>query len=415
MKKHFKISALIGLAVLLSGTASLRSAPLVTVGDSVDIFFSGLAEARFQSNVFNAPNAASDLLLILGPGVEMNIGRDSAANIRILFREDFYFYNRYTDFDIARANVYIDGNYSTGPLTSSAGFSFVQTQQNNRGAQIGIINPATGLPVLQNNLIKRDLYRAYLNGRYNWSPKWWSAAGFEWARVSYTNNVELGGAYSDSDIYTFPIDLFYRVTPKWSIGPGFRYRYTDAEPSPGNQAFRVNPGNGAYYNDYFFNVAITGEVLPKLDLNVNLGYELRDGTNVSDDGAFAMLSEFTYYYSEKLTFLLDFTKDFGLGAQGGSTDLIGVGTGVRYDITPYVFAQGNFDYYNNTYETGPQSAVANGGKREDNTYATGASVTWVPDPIVRLTLGYGFYYNDSNVTGLSYRSHTVNLSATFRY
>ena len=399
MKKTSPLKAFIGVAALLAGGSSVQAAPLVTVADTVDIFFNGLVAGRYTSNVFSAPTAQNDFLFIVGPGVEMNVGRNSMASLSVIFREDFYFYNRFDNLNTQRANLYINGSYANGPLSADAGFSYVQTQQNTRGTLIA------GNPALGSNLVKRDNYDAFVKGQYTFSQKYWTALGFNWHRTEYTNNATFNNAYASYDNYSIPVDMFYRVTPKWSIGPGFRYRYTDTA------ATATLPAR--YYNDYFMNLAITGEVLPKLDANVNVGYQIRDGGGVSNDGKFALYSGFTYAYSEKLTLMLDVDKDFGVGGQGTSTDVTTVGVGANYAITPYVSAQADFDYTYTDYQA--QSSSGGNAGREDNTYVAGASVTWTPDPILSLTLGYSYFKNDSNRPGLTYDSNIVNLQAAIRY
>ncbi len=405
MKKSSSFSVLIGVAALLAGGTSAQAAPLVTVADTVDVFFNGLVGGRYQTNVFNQPNAEDDFLFIVGPGVELDVGRNSMASLRVTFREDFYFYNRFDDLNTQRANLFVDGTYANGPISAEAGFSYVQTQQNTLSALVA------GSLAARSNLIKRDLYNAHINSKYNFSQKYWMAGGFNWNRVDYTNNATFGNIYSSYDTYSIPVDLFYRVTPKWSIGPGFRYRYTNTEATPSPS---LSPQQARYYNDYFMNLAITGEVLPKLDANVNIGYQIRDGSGISNDGRFALASGFTYAYSEKLTLMLDVNKDFGIGGQGTSIDEIGVGVGANYAITPYVSAQADFDYYNTQYQTQGGATGVNTG-REDNTYIAGVSVVWTPDPIVSLSLGYSYFKNDSNVSGLSYDNNIVNLQAVIRY
>ncbi|MDP0496931.1 MAG: outer membrane beta-barrel protein [Verrucomicrobiota bacterium JB024] len=397
MNKKSTLSAAIGVAALLAGGTLAQAAPLVTVADTVDVFFNGLVAGRYQSNVFSQPTATDDVLFIFGPGVELNVGRNSMANLRVLFREDFYFYNRFESLNTQRANLFIDGSYANGPLSADAGFSYVQTQQNTRNTA-GVAGTAT-------NLVKRDLYDAYASAQYDFTEKYWASGGFNWHRTDYTNNQVFGGAYANYDTYNAPIDLYYRVTPKWSLGPGFRYRYTQTEATTGQPS--------RHYNDYFLNLAITGEVLPKLDANVNVGYQIRDGGGVSGDGRFSLYSGFSYAYSEKLTLLLDVDKDFGVGAQGTSTDAITAGVGARYAITPYVSAQADFDYTNTQYQTNQTNSAAAG--REDNTYVAGASVTWTPDPIISVTLGYSYFMNSSNVSGLTYKDNVVNLQAVIRY
>ncbi len=395
MKLLQRITLGVALATSLGAMAPVSASPLISVGDSVNIFFDGRTALRYQTNVFNNPNAQDDVSFIIGPGVVIDVGNNSPVfNMTVRYREDFYFYTKYTDLNIARANVYLDASYVRGPLSTSGGFSFVQTQQNNE------LN--LGLPQLANTLIKRNLYNAYAKGSYAISDKYWMRAGADWYREAFTNNSIYGYAYQDRDIYSFPVDLFYKVTPKWSIGPGFRYRYTNLQQNSAN-AHR-------YYADWFANLAITGEVFPKLDVNLNIGYQVRDGS-INDDGRFSLVSSFVYDLSEKTDLFFDVTKDFETSGAGSSVDAIDVGIGARYNINSYLFTSAEFDYTRNDY----QNLAAQG--RVDNIYGIFLSLGWSPPSYTHVSavLSYGYYKNDSNAPGVSYDNNTVNLQLNFRY
>ena len=386
--------------MVLASAAELSASPLISVGDSVNIFFNGRAALRYQSNVFNRPAANDDFSFILGPGVEVDIGNDSPVfNMNIRYREDFYFYTKYTDLNNSRANVFLNASYNRGPLSTNGGFSFVQTQQNTAQNTLG-------LAALNTNLVQRDLYNAFIKNQYNFSEKYWMRLGFSWNRVEYTNNSTFGFAYQDRDYYSVPVDFSYRVTPKWSIGPGFRYRYTDLYANPAN--------NARYYSDWFANLAVTGEIFPKLTTNVNIGYQVRDGSNVSDDGRFTVLASFFYNLSEKTELFLDVTKDFDSGGTGSSVDSIDVGVGARYNINSYLYTVAEFEYGLDDYQNFAGNPQAG---REDNLYTFSVSLGWTPPAYTFLSasIGYSYFKNDSNTPGISYDNNAVTLQVNVRY
>jgi len=464
------------LALVGSGAVS-TAAPLLSIGDSVDIFFNGSTNAQWRSNLFytdgidntdqafllDASNPAGTFfqnpnfppgtigyttgapfgapiiarpkedafVFYVSPGVEINIGRNSNFGLDIYFREDFLFYTEFSDeLNTELANLYVDGYYNWGNLMTEAGFSFVQQQQN---------SPQTSGSNFVANLVQTNNYNAYVSGDYDISPKAWVRGGFDWDHREYTNNDEFFNAYSDYDRYTASASFFWRVTPKLSVGPSFRYRYTD--PSPRGGAFnpflrsltnRVTPPD---YNDYFFNVAVEGEVLPKLTLGLNLGYQLRDPardravipfltggapftTSDDDRGQFSVRGNAQYSVTPKLTTFLDVYNDFGVGAQGQTTTNLGGDIGAIYEINSYLSSNVEFGMERSDYQ--------NTRGREDITTTAGVSLSYVPDVYWEFSLGY-FYINnasDQNGTfaapfatnsGASFNAHTINLQATLRY
>ncbi|WP_309397370.1 hypothetical protein [Cerasicoccus maritimus] len=422
--KSFAQKTLLAAAALSAGSFA-NAAPLVSIGDSVDVFFNGSTNVQWRSNLFytdgqvgttptgvvvNRPKDSA-FVFYVSPGLEINIGRNSNANVSIYFREDFLFYTKYgSQLNTELANLYVDGTYDWGNLQTSAGFSFVQSQQN---------TATTSGRNFQANLVETDNYRAYLDGDYDISPKAWASAGFTWTRTDYTNNQDFGNTYSDLDTYTLPLSFYWRVTPKLSVGPSFRFRYSDPSSTPG-----VRPAD---YFDYFFNVAVRGEVAPKLNLSVNLGYQLRDpnrdrlvsGVPVTQDtrGQFAIDGTAEYAVTPKLMTYATLYHDFGVGAQGQTTTNLGGDIGATYTFNEYISSNAEFGMENSEYQ--------NTTGREDLTTTTSLSVNYTPNVYWQLSVGY-YYINNhstgnfnpvigSNNTGASFQAHTVNLQATFRY
>ncbi|WP_309385435.1 hypothetical protein [Cerasicoccus frondis] len=414
--KSFAQKTLIAAAAAFSAGSIAQAAPLVSIGDSVDVFFNGSTNAQWRSNLFYTDGIDdagvrrpkdSAFVFYVSPGLEVNIGRNSNANVTIYFREDFLFYSKYSDeLNTELANLYVDGTYNWGNLDTSAGFSFVQSQQNTA-------NTAGG--AFQADLVETDNYNAYIDADYDISPKAWVSGGFDWRQRNYTNNQDFGNRYSDVDYYTVPLTFFWRVTPKLSVGPSFRYRYTD----PTSNAL----GTPADYNDYFFNVAVKGEIMPKLDIGLNAGYQLRDpnrdlinslGASVPQDsrGQFSIIGDVEYEITPKLLSYASLYHDFGVGAQGQTTTNLGGDIGATYFFNSYISSNAEFGMENSEY--------SNTGGRDDLTTTAGFSVVYTPNVYWQLSAGYTYINNDSNAnngvnTGANFQAHTINLQATFRY
>lgn len=442
--KSFAKKSLVAAASVIGACATVNAAPLVSIGDSVDVFFNGSTNVQWRSNLFYTDGIEGVVagtpifrpkedafVFYVSPGVEINIGRNSNANVSIYFREDFLFYTKYSDeLNTALANLYVDGTYDWGNLQTAIGFSFVQTQQN---------SPQTNGFGFVANLVETDQYNAYFDADYDISPKAWVSAGFEWNRTDYTNNDEFFNRYSDNDMYSAPISFFWRITPKLSIGPSFRFRYTDPSENggfPGNLVVgptaTVRPAD---YFDYFFNLAVKGEVMPKLDVGLNVGYQFRDpgrartvtpvvgfpvATVTQDERhQFTILANAEYEITPKLLSYVNFYHDFGVGAEGQTIVNLGGDVGLLYQFNNYLSANSEFGMENSDYQN------TNG--RVDLTTTASFSVNYQPDLYWTFSLGYYYINNNSNGntyfigpfptsnTGASFQAHTVNLQATFRY
>lgn len=449
--KSFAKKTLAATLAALGVSAVAQAAPLVSIGDSVDIFFNGSTNAQWRSNLFytdgidNTPAAIvlgvpaisrpkeSAFVFYVSPGLEVNVGRNSNANLRFYFREDFLFYTKYSDeLNTALANLYLDGVYDFGKLSTSAGFSFVQTQQN---------SPGTNGFNFVANLVETNQFSAYADADYDISPKAWASGRFNWRYTDYTNNDEFFNRYSNMNLYEAPLTLYWRLTPKLSIGPSFRARYTQVDESggyagPAGLGF-VGPTptiDNPDYMDYFFNIAVNGEVMPKLSVMMNVGYQLRDPINDrvvtpflglpvsrSQDvrHQFAFDARAEYEITPKLFSYVDFAHDFGVGAEGQTTVNLGGDIGLRYEYNQYLVSTAEFGMENTDYQN------TNG--REDLTTTFNVNMTYSPDVYWSFSLGYYYINNNStgntyflgglptDNTGGSFQAHTINLQATFRY
>lgn len=391
MKKSFR-HLLQGSAAALLTTGAVQAAPFISIADTVDVFFLGRVAADYRTNLFNAyANKHDDFVFTFTPGIEARIGRDSNATVSLVFKEDFLVYHRFHGQNTELANLFLDGTYNSGPLSLDGGFSFRQTQSN---------TPDTFLPGASSDLfVRRDLYSARAMAKYDISPKFWSKGGFRWHRTEYTNNNDFGNRFSNSDVYSLPMDVFYRYSEKLSVGLGYRYRYTDA---------KANVIQGArHYNDHFFSVALTGELAPKLEATANIGYQLRD-TQGGNHGQFALDARLDYNLTEKVNLFAGGGHDFGVSSTGSGKEILSGYIGADYQINSFVSTTARFEQVHTKY------SGSSAGRKDDTSYVN-LAVNYSPNVYWTFSAGYAYSNNGSSWTTASYSSNIFSLSASLRY
>lgn len=389
--KQFRRKSCTALALLIAAAGTFSqpalAAPLVSIADTVDIFFRGELKGQYNSNIFsNGANKRDDFIFTFSPGLEVSAGRTENANITLIFREDFVRYNRSSSLNADLANLFIDGFYKTGPATLSSGFSFYQTQ-----TPTGDIN-------VVNNLVRRNIYRAYGELEYDISEKIVGDIGFSWDRTDFQSFQTV---YSNRDVYSAPVNIFYRVTPKLNVGLGYRYRYTDVDTSTGPV-----PAIASDYQDHFYNLALRGDIMPKVYATMNVGGTTRVGnaTNMKNDTTFAIDSSLRWDMTPKSELAATFSRDFNTSASGTTITRTGGTLSASYRVTQFIQSSAFFGYNVNDYTGAP---------RTDYTTNVGGSLNYTPNAYLRFGAGYTYQNNDSDVS--PYQSHIISLSASLRY
>lgn len=390
--KHFSRSSRVALAslsaiVALSVGHQSSAAPLVSIGDTVDIFFRGDVKAQYNTNIFsNSANKVDDFIFTFSPGVEIAAGRTENANITLIFREDFVRYNRASNLNADLSNLFIDGFYKTGPATISSGFSFYQTQ-----TPTGDIN-------VVNNLVKRNIFRAYAELEYDITEKVVGDVGFSWNRTDFKS---FQTQYHNRDVYSAPINILYRVTPKLNVGLGYRYRYTDIDLGTG-----PTPSTERDYQDHFYSVAVRGDLLPKVYATMNIGATTRvtHSNTSSDTTTFTADTSFRWDMTPKSELALSLNRDFNTSGAGTTITRTGGNLRASYLVTEFIQSSAFFGYAVNDYT---------GQARTDYTTNVGGNLYYTPNSYLRFGAGYTYQNNDSDVT--PFQSHIISLSASLRY
>lgn len=383
MKKIFATS------VFAMAALSANAAPLVTIGDQLDIFFRGAVTGSWNSNVTytGSSNKINDYAAIFRLGAEADYGRNSKFKANVKFFEDLTRYAQHKEFNSNLSHVMATASYTEQVLKIDANFSFDQRFQN------------SSTTIQNDELVRYDEYNAGINAVYNFSDKLDGELGGMWQYTEYVG--QWSRLYSDVDVYSIPVSLLYRITPKISAGLTYQYRYTEFS-------------GGDTRNDHFGGVTVRGELLPKLTAMVYAGVTYRDPSGSpyvdgQDETTFAFRATFGYEVSEKLGLFATGYRDFGNGASRQSAINSGCEIGANYYFSEFIRSTASFSYVNSNY------ATYRGYDRDDDAFAGRIGVSYLPNKFITLSANYRFITNSSNIAGCTYNQHLVDISVALKY
>lgn len=398
--KHFLL-----LAVFVTPAGlpiALQAAPLVSIGDSVDVFFNGSSSLEWQSNVFSDERGAvDDYKYTVSPGFEINVGRGlSNADLSIITRYDIVRFDKVTDLDNELFHIKAVGSYAGSRLTVNGLVSYDENQSNG----------ADGNDNQKGKLSASETTAANLNGEYTLSPKFSFGAG-----VNYNKREYKESSSADRESYTVPLDIFYELTPKVDLSIGYTYTSTEVSRTLSG----VDGVDGYDKEQHFVNVGARGDLLPKLNGSFKIGFNTMDSDDpltVEDNvlgredrnssSGLGLDASFTYLATAKVSTNLNLNRNFDVAGQGESTEATRVDLSANYSINTRFTATANLGYTLREYVDS---------KREDDNYRTGLSLSYVPNEYWRFSTGYNYTENDSNSDGQSYEAHVINVSASLRY
>lgn len=388
IKQLVLASSLIAPFALLP-TVSVNAAPLVSIGDNVDVFFNGSSSVRWVSNVFREENdKVDDFMLTLSPGFEINVGRGvSNADFSIITRYDILRYDDLSHLNTELFHIQAVGSYQAARLNVNGAVSFDEEQSTAGNEQV------QG----RDDLIESDNVRARLMGEYRFSPKFSFGAGVRYHERKYTTFEEI---LADRKTTSFPLDVFYELTPKVDLSGGYTYTYTDVDSTDTRPSYDID--------SHFFNVGARGNLLPKLTGFFKVGYRTRSTSGLANDTNTGMLgldADLTYLATPKVTTRLALSRDFGVGGEGATTENTSVDLTARYAINSYFSSSANLGYTLRDYDS----------NRKDHQYIAGLRLAYTPNQYWQFSTGYTYSNNDSNLDNRSYTNHTIDLSASLRY
>ncbi|MDA9592046.1 outer membrane beta-barrel protein [bacterium] len=415
-------------------TSSVVAAPLVSIGDNTDIFFNGSSSLRWSSNLFrNENNEESDTSWIVSPGFEINVGRGiSNADLTVVTRNDVVSYQDNDHLDTELFHIEALGSYETSRLNLNGSASFDEMKMND------------GTNNVENDLVELNTIAGDLDAEYRVSPKFSFSAGVRYNETEYQTYNDL---LADRETTSFPLSIYYELTPKLDLILGYTHSKTDIEGTssrfPRIVESTLFPGtliladtqidqSGYERDSHFYNVGLRGNILTKLTGYFKIGYRTRSfedsirlvqyfdpndplvelqppansSTTRDDSGMFGLDANLTWMATTKLLVQLALSSDFGAGGEGESSEITRANLVGNYSFNTHWSAMANLGYTETDY---PDDG------RDEEQLTGGLRINYVLNTYWRFSAGYTYTDNVSSRDNSSYDNDTLDLTAILRY
>jgi polysaccharide biosynthesis protein VpsM len=372
MKQNITRVAL--LAACLGVTA--KAAPFMAVGDNAELFVTATASLQFDDNIFlDSTGEVDDTIWSLTPGVDLVFGKNSVTKGNLYYREEIRRFADNGTNDTELSNVGFNTAYDNGVTKANFNASYAQTAQNDALANgVGFI-------------VRREVTSLAGKVEFGLSEKTSVGTGISFASTDYAS-----AGFSDSDVWTLPIDVYYKYTEKLAWSLGYRYRSTELS------------GAGTDYDDHFLSVGARGEFTPKLTGQLRVGLTQRSLDVGGDDTLFGLDGSLTYAFSEKTSYSFTASNEPGNSGTGDANEIFSLGLNASNKLSEqWTFNAGltyrNYDYANRT---------------ED--YLEGLlSVGYKLNNYVDFNASYTYRNNETSAAGGDFTGNVFALGANVRY
>ena len=373
--KHY-ITKIALLSASLGLLSSSKAAPFMAVGDNAELFLTGAATVQADDNIYlDANNEKSDTIYSFTPGVDLVFGKGSITKGDAYFREEIRRYSSNGNQDTELASVGVRSNYDNG--VSKAGFnaSYSELAQNDNDVR------ATG------TIVHRNLTNLAANVEFSFSEKTSLGTGIAFDRTNYGPT-----SYSDSNILSVPVDVYFKASPKLDWSAGYRYRSSQLS------------GAGLDSTDHFLNLGARGEFSPKLTGQVRVGYTRRSLDVGGDENLFGVDGNLIYGFSEKTTASFNIGNDFGSSGTGDSTKNFSLGLNVSSKMSEQWSLTSGLSYRKIEYAA-----------RTDDYLEGLVSVNYSLNAIVNFGASYTYRNNTSGLASAEFTNNVFSLGANIRY
>ncbi len=382
-----KIKSIFILTVWIASIqVSLNASPLITLGDSVKIYFTGGTSTTYDSNILSQPEAEDDLIFKVQPGFQMVVGGESSFKLTLDVSEELVFFTDYDELNQANEAVRFSSTYDAGSeIKFKSSGSFKALAQNTPSA------PSTGP-----NLVKTNNYDLGFGSTWNATGKTQFDLNPSWAFEEYTSYKD---TYVDSHTFLLPFDVFYLYSEKLKLGLGYRYRFVDMIPTKSKIA--------ADRDNHFFSYRMVGELAPKLNVDSSIGWSFEniDGAGTNDTATIA--TNLTWEATQKLSFNAGVNRDFNSSGTGASIQHTGGNIGASYILTDKIQTLMGVGYSFSDYQ--------DGSNQEDDLMNYYWNWVYTMDKYFTFNLGYSFQTNNSTSPTGEFDRHQITLGANVKY
>ncbi len=362
------------ISILVASVAistAAYSAPFLAVGDGAELFLTGTVGVRADDNIFLTAAEVDDVILDINPGFDLVFGKNAATKGHFSYVESFLNYSDNDRLNTSLSAVNFSSNYDDGKSKLDAKAGYNQVNQNTFDVQ---------------GLSRRDIATASLIAEVSVTEK--SSIGF-------------GGTYSDTDYkrntlsdlteFTVPVNYYYELNPKLDLSLGFRYRDSNVQ-------------LGLDSKDYAYRVGFRGEFTPKVIGSVQVGFGNRELSNGQDKDILDVDAAVNFLLSEKTTFQVTASNDFGTSSSGADQKTFSLGGNIINKASDEWYVRAGLSYRALDYYT-----------RTDDFIEGQLGADYIVNANVTITGAYAYRNYESDLGGAGFKNNVFSLSANFRY
>ncbi len=368
---------------------------LLRMNDGRDqVYVTAYTGVGYDTNIFTSKNAASDLMVSGGAGMEYS-RKAGLIGVNGSLGWNFGSFATFSSENFLNPSASLEFSKGTGRTTGSLQLNSTRDSR---------ADPTVGL--------RTDswTYGANLNLRYPVIERYSIAGNVGWSRVDYQDE---GINFSDIDTYSMGGDLFYTWRSDRDLVGGYRYRTSSAQ-------FQSTSFDHSFYG------GLSGRIISKLSGSARLGWSTRTVeypgpvSPSTNDGLYVSLSG-TWPVSQRISVTLTLLQDFSTSSSNfetrtSSADLmaqfshtsklssnVSLGTGMTEFISGY------------SPSTGVPTTGFNGNARSDYYITFGCGASYSFNEHYTAGLNYTYYQNFSNLPNYEFYRHSVSASLSARW
>lgn len=266
---------------------------LLRMNDGRDqVYVTAYTGVGYDTNIFTSKNAASDLMVSGGAGMEYS-RKAGLIGVNGSLGWNFGSFATFSSENFLNPSASLEFSKGTGRTTGSLQLNSTRDSR---------ADPTVGL--------RTDswTYGANLNLRYPVIERYSIAGNVGWSRVDYQDE---GINFSDIDTYSMGGDLFYTWRSDRDLVGGYRYRTSSAQ-------FQSTSFDHSFYG------GLSGRIISKLSGSARLGWSTRTVeypgpvSPSTNDGLYVSLSG-TWPVSQRISVTLTLLQDFSTSSSNFET------------------------------------------------------------------------------------------------
>ena len=359
------------LFLALTISTGAAAAPFLAIGDGAELFLTGTLGVRADDNIYLTNSGLDDVIFDINPGVELVFGQNSTTQGSLRIVESFANYSDNDNLNTSLSAVNFSTRFDDGKSKLNVNAGFSQQNQNTYDVR---------------GLTRRDASSAGFNGEISLTEKSSLGLGGAYRRTDYKR-----GGYSDLTTFTIPINYYYELSPKFDLSLGLRYRDTKSQ-------------LGLDSKDYAYRIGFRGEFTPKVNGSLQVGFGTRKIDSRDNESLMDLEGAVNFLLSEKTTFQVNLSNDFGDSASGAQQKSFSLGGTVITKASEEWSVRTGLTYRKLDFYT-----------RTDDFFEFTLGADYTVSTNVTIQAAYAYRKFETKLAGSSFKNNVFSLAANFRY